>query len=167
MEELTSNILQILLGIFVLISEILPFIKNVNSNGIIECIIEVIKSLVKKQKSLPNDSLQVIEETEPLLNNTYPKDYAISDKIDELNVTLNNISYVLTDYLNEMYNSKQVKLQPVELYELNYIVNYIKVNYHKRQFQIKLLSQHNKNLLISKGYIVEYDSRNESHIILW
>jgi hypothetical protein len=167
--------MSILGGLFFLISEILPFIKSVKSNGLLELIINVSRQLFKK-------SYNINEDEESLLDNDNDNDEnrdtsfrirvnentsTLSNKIDSLNTSVMNISYALNTYMNEAQNSRQLKLQSVELYELNYIINYIKVNYPKKTFQTRFLSKSNKQLLISQGYMVDYDSQNDTYIIKW
>jgi vacuolar-type H+-ATPase subunit I/STV1 len=94
-------------------------------------------------------------------------DNQLSNQLDSLNVNIKNISYTLNGYINEAQNSRQLKLQSIELYELNYIINYIKVNYPKKMFQTRFLSKTNKQLLISQGYVVDYDSQNDTNTIKW
>jgi hypothetical protein len=169
-------IISILGGIILFLSELLPFIKNVKSNGIVELLINAGRKYVIKNH-LDNIEYSDIEhsdiERSPLLNNTDEQirrpsiqDNLLSN-IDKLNTNINNISHTLTNYINETQNSRQLKLQAIEIYELNYIINYIKVHYPKKMFQTKFLSQINKQLLISQGYTIDYDSQNDTHTIKW
>ena len=89
------------------------------------------------------------------------------NKLDILNSNINNITNTLNYYITESQNARQLKLQPMEFYELNYIINFIKVNYHKKMYQTKFLTKGNKQLLISQGYIIDYDSQNDIHTIKW
>jgi hypothetical protein len=166
-------------GMILVISEILPFIKSVKSNGLLELIINISKKLLTK-----NNQIRLLdEEQEPLFSNQPSNNLNLRipidnidniqegnfllNKIDTLNTGINNISYTLNSYINEAQNSRQLKLQSIELYELNYIINYIKVNYPKKMFQTKFLSKINKQLLVSQGYIIDYDSQNDTHTIKW
>jgi hypothetical protein len=159
-------------GIILIVSEILPFIKSVNSNGLLELLVNTSKSFLKNNnRNITTNN----DEHEPLINdieNSIDKtpDNPLSrqlDSLDSLNVNIKNISYTLNSYINEAQNSRQLKLQSIELYELNYIINYIKVNYPKKMFQTRFLSKTNKQLLISQGYIVDYDSQNDTNTIKW
>lgn len=172
-------------GIILVISEILPFIKSIKSNGLLELIINISKKLLTK-----NNQIRLLdEEQQPLFSNqqnnhlnlrspieninninnidNIQEGNFLLNKIDTLNTSINNISYTLNSYINEAQNSRQLKLQSIELYELNYIINYIKVNYPKKMFQTKFLSKINKQLLVSQGYIIDYDSQNDTHTIKW
>jgi hypothetical protein len=177
-------VMSIFAGLIIVTSEILPFIKSVKSNGLLELIIQMsIKLLTKNNQillldeeqaplflnnefnTLPNNQLHVripIENTEIIHDSNL-----LLNKIDTLNTGINNISYTLNSYINEAQNSRQLKLQSIELYELNYIINYIKVNYPKKMFQTKFLSKINKQLLISQGYIIDYDSQCDTYTIKW
>jgi hypothetical protein len=167
--------MSVLGGLILLISEILPFVKSVKSNGLLELIVNVTKHFFKKTYHLNEDEESLLNEHQNdenqddtsfrvRVNNS---SVSLSNKIDSLNTSVMNISYALNNYMNEAQNSRQLKLQSVELYELNYIINYIKVNYPKKTFQTRFLSKSNKQLLISQGYIVDYDSQNDTYIIKW
>lgn len=166
--------MSVLGGLILLISEILPFIKSVKSNGLLELIINFTRQLFKKTYNINEDEESLLNGDEHN-NNENDNSFrvrvndtaSLSHKIDSLNTSVMNISYALNNYMNEAQNSRQLKLQSVELYELNYIINYIKVNYPKKTFQTRFLSKSNKQLLISQGYMVDYDSQNDTYIIKW
>lgn len=173
--------MSVLGGLILLISEILPFIKSVKSNGLLELIINVTRQVFKKTYNINEDEESLLNGHDNgdnnednnerndyfRVNNNTVNNTSLSVKIDSLNTSVMNISYALNNYMNEAQNSRQLKLQSVELYELNYIINYIKVNYPKKTFQTRFLSKSNKQLLISQGYIVDYDSQNDTYIIKW
>lgn len=172
--------MSVLGGLILLISEILPFIKSVKSNGLLELIINVTRQVFKKKYNINEDEESLLNGHDNednngdnerndyfRVNNNTVNNTSLSVKIDSLNTSVMNISYALNNYMNEAQNSRQLKLQSVELYELNYIINYIKVNYPKKTFQTRFLSKSNKQLLISQGYIVDYDSQNDTYIIKW
>jgi hypothetical protein len=167
----TQIIMSVIGGLIIMVSEILPFIKSVKSNGVLELLVNTTKTFLKKSNNE--------EENEPLINNQESDiehrrvfsvraiDDSITLRLDSLNSGINTISYTLNSYIQEAQNSRQLKLQSIEMYELNYIINYIKVNYPKKMFQTKCLSKSNKQLLISQGYIIDYDSQNDTHTIKW
>jgi hypothetical protein len=163
-------VMSVLSGMILIASEILPFIKSIKSNGLLELLVNT-STLFLKNNSNNNSR----NEEEPLLHyienrisisDNIPED-SLSSQLDSLNVNIKNISYTLNGYINEAQNSRQLKLQTIELYELNYIINYIKVNYPKKMFQTRFLSKTNKQLLISQGYVVDYDSQNDTNTIKW
>jgi hypothetical protein len=182
-------LLSIISSICLIISEILPFIKKYDSNGLLHLLLNISKSIVKDKNN---------QERLPLLNENYnnydgegtnegDNGFGIKNnvdtqphqtwsgiegdnlinKLDILNSNINNITNTLNYYITESQNARQLKLQPMEFYELNYIINFIKVNYHKKMYQTKFLSKGNKQLLISQGYIIDYDSQNDIHTIKW
>lgn len=184
-----QTIISIIGGIVLFASELLPFIKSVKSNGIVELLINAGKRYITKS-NLNERNLDDIERS-PLLNDIERNIERDSDDIErnldgierrpinniersplingmeKLNININNMFQTLTNYINETQNSRQLKLQSIEIYELNYIINYIKVHYPKKMFQTKFLSQVNKQLLISQGYTIDYDSLNDTHTIKW
>lgn len=191
--QVCENNIQGILAVLVtlIISEVLPFIKNIKSNGILELLYNIIYSNIYRLSG----------ERQPLLhnfNNNNNNNYNINDnyhnnnndiiniggnrdnndisstlesKISELNTNLDinfqKISTTLVSYVNELQNTRQLKLHPAELYELNYFINYIKVNYPKKIYHTRFLSKTNKQLLISQGYIIDYDMQNDTHVIKW
>lgn len=170
-------VMSVLGGLIILVSEILPFINSIKSNGLIELLVNTSKSFLKKSDNNDNNNN---EENEPLIDNDIERgnqqrgrfsvreiNEPVSSQLDALTISVNNISCTLNNYINEAQNSRQLKLQPNELYELNYIINYIKVNYQKKMFQTRFLSKSNKQLFISQGYVVDYDSQNDTHTIKW
>jgi hypothetical protein len=175
-DDYTAQIvMSVLGGLIILVSEILPFIKSIKSNGLIELLVNTSKSFLKKSDDNDNN-----EENEPLIENDIERGIQqrgrfsvreisepVSSQLDALTISVNNISHTLNNYIHEAQNARQLKLQPIELYELNYIINYIKVNYQKKMFQTRFLSKSNKQLLISQGYVVDYDSQNDTHTIKW
>lgn len=175
MSESSSNdyIIQIVMSVFgaiiLIVSEILPFIKTIKSNGLLELLVNKSKLFLNNNNINNNDNNDNNNEHEPLMNDieNHIQDNPLSRQLDSLNVNINNISYTLNSYISEAQNSRQLKLQTIELYELNYIINYIKVNYPKKMFQTRFLSKTNKQLLISQGYIVDYDSQNDMNTIKW
>lgn len=167
--DYTVQIVMSVLGGFILImSEILPFIKSIKSNGIIELLVNIAKSFLRKNSDIPEDEESLLHnDTLNISSQNNSNVNSISNKIDALSTSVMNISYSLNHYITEAQNARQLKLQSVELYELNYIINYIKVNYPKKMFQTKFLSKSNKQLLISQGYVIDYDSQNDTHTIKW
>ena len=98
--------------------------------------IQKLPILKLKKSFLKNNNRNITtnnDEHEPLINdieNSIDKtpDNPLSrqlDSLDSLNVNIKNISYTLNSYINEAQNSRQLKLQSIELYELNYIINYM------------------------------------------
>ena len=154
MSDITT-IISVVTGILLTISETLPFFKDLNANGIIH----LLATIGKNKESV--EYVQSIER-EPLLKDS------IEVKLETINDTLSTITNRIYDSLNSVIdNSRVLKLHPSELYELNYIINYIKANYPRKHYSTKCLSKTNKQLLISQGYITDYDSLTDTHMIKW
>lgn len=160
-----STIISILSGFLLVISESLPFFKNLNSNGIMHLLV-----------NLGQNKTTILEEIEPFLNaNTNTNEQRereehinVNDKLDNINNTLSCMTNKIYDSLNNVIdNSRTLKLQPSELYELNYIINYIKNNYPKKLHTTRFLSKTSKQLLISQGYIIDYDVQHDTYTIKW
>ena len=190
-EDYTAQIvMSVLGGLIIVVSEILPFIKSVKSNGLLELLVNTSKSFLKKSNNEENEPLindlenGIDNDVNNGINNSVNNgvnnrvqqrgrfanrevDESLTGRLDTLASSVNTISYALNNYMHEAQNSRQLKLQSIELYELNYIINYIKVNYPKKMFQTRFLSKSNKQLLISQGYVVDYDSQNDTHTIKW
>lgn len=101
------------------------------------------------------------------INNMSTNLNSVSNNINNVSNNVNYISDILKDISNDFKTARQLKLQTSELYQLNYIINYIKQNYIKRQLKFKNLSKNNKELLSSEGYIINYDSQEDTSVIGW
>lgn len=180
-----QTVLSIFAGILLTLSETMPFITTIKANGILDMLKHF--AITRPQTS----------ETEPLLsnNNTEPTEFItdniiinIGTKLDLLLDKFNNDEPKLDNLINKIenltntmitfnksnqllneniVNTRVLKLQQSELYELNFIINYIKSNYPKKSYPAKFLSKSNKQLLISEGYIVDYDIEKDIHNIKW
>ena len=124
-----------------ILSEILPYISHMQHVGVINLFVNTFNKVFKHN----TDENQLLLEE----NN---------------NNNVNNIENILSDYLIQ---KSQVKLQCSGLYELNFIINYIKTNYLKKNLQMKYLQKSSKDMLLSQGYIIEYDSLHDISIIKW
>lgn len=107
-----DNIVTIVLGILLTTSEILPYIKQIKSNGILEFFTNTIVEIVRfKLNSLhiPDNS----HETQPLLENDTYTDTHSNYTIDQnLNFSSNlNENLKLNDDINININSENVLLK--------------------------------------------------------
>jgi len=87
-----DNNITILLGILLTTSEILPYIKQIKGNGILEAFVDIVKV---KAKSL-NSQVNSQTETTPLLENDT---YNINDRHDDINYLNQNLNF--SSNLNE------------------------------------------------------------------
>lgn len=133
-----DNYLTITAGLLFSISEILPLVTLIQSNGIIHFFINTGKKFLKNKK---------IDETTLLLE---------TNIVSETNVPENN-----PDSDNNYY------IKEKEFYEMRYIISYIQNDYTKHFLDIKSLSLCNKNSLLKMNYDVNYDSINDTYKIKW
>lgn len=152
-------IISIVSSILLALSEILPLIKNVKYNGIIDFFVKIIE---KKKMG---------DEEEGLLNNN-EHDSQLNDRVDELK---SNIITLSTNY-NSLHGSfikiyenivEYRMLQTFDKYELDYIKNFIRINYPEKQLELRFLAEINKTTLKNLGYIIDYDSTNQMYCIKW
>ena len=88
--------------------------------------------------------------------------------LEELRTTISHSNSELAASVKDASETlRQVRLQSSEIYELNYITSFIKTNYYKKSITVPFLKTSNKELLISHGYIVDYDSTKENYTIKW
>lgn len=161
----------IIVSVLFCISELLPFVKRFKSNGLIECVINFLKPSVieyateSETESLLTEPSVTINIGPDVINKLEILTDKLTDKFDKYNFPILNKNIAS---LNEnIINSRQIKLQQSSMYELNYIINFIKSNYPTKSYSVKFLSKNNKQLLISEGYTVDYDSIKDIHIIKW
>jgi len=181
-----STIISVIAGVLLAISESLPFIKSVKAQGVMHFLVNIKQMLVNEPESQPllNDENYQQQQQHYRLQGEDISDgvngeiriniHEIINKMNVLNSGINtvstNLNYmneILKDISNDFKTARQLKLQTSELYQLNYIINYIKQNYIKRQLKFKNLSKNNKELLSSESYIINYDSVDDTSVISW
>lgn len=92
-----DNNITILLGILLTTSEILPYIKQIKGNGILEAFVEIVKVKAKSLNSQANSQVQAnSQETVPLLENDT---YNINDRHDDINYLNQKLNF--SSNLNE------------------------------------------------------------------
>jgi archaellum component FlaC len=123
-----------------------------------------IRILIDNINSNFDSKMNVLSNT---INNMSGNINNVAGNINTVSTNVNYISQILKDISNDFKTARQLKLQTSELYQLNYIINYIKQNYIKRQLKFKNLSKNNKELLSSEGYIINYDSQEDTSVIGW
>lgn len=123
-----------------------------------------IRILIDNINSNFDSKMNVLSNT---INNMSGNINNVAGNINTVSSNVNYISQILKDISNDFKTARQLKLQTSELYQLNYIINYIKQNYIKRQLKFKNLSKNNKELLSSEGYIINYDSQEDTSVIAW
>lgn len=177
-----STIIYVITGVFLAISESLPFIKSVKAQGVMHFLVNIRQQFVNEPESQPllnNENYQQQQLQSEYISDSVNGErridiHEIINKMNVLNSGINtvstNVNYmneILKDISNDFKTARQLKLQTSELYQLNYIINYIKQNYIKRQLKFKNLSKNNKELLSSEGYIINYDSQDDTSVIGW
>jgi hypothetical protein len=161
------------IGILLTVSEILPFISNINSNGLVHLLTSVGSNFLKKSRTpvseelspLLNDndndndndnSVQLLE----LLNTTSDIKTAISSMVPKVDLISGHLIELAsrddTSNLTEINSGK---------YEMNFIINFIKFNYPKRQLLLPSLLESSKIQLKERGYLVQ--NENGQVIIKW
>lgn len=138
-----STLVAIVTGILLSVSETLPFIKGLSSNGIIHMLIRSGKAFLGNHSEL-----------EPLLPNQIDFEQITSTMFKTTQDTLNIIA------------AKKELMSP-EKYQMDYIIHYIKSNFPKRSLEIKYLIENNKILLEKNGYTTNFDSVLNINTIEW
>ena len=137
-----NNTITIVSGMLLTISEILPFITKIESNGIFEFTVKLIEKIFKKSTNQ--------NESEPLLQTHIQHNTNIQHNLE--NVNYEDINYTLSS---------------PETYEMYYIIRYIKINYIKKKLITKYISEKNKEILLKFNYRIDYDSVNDMYNIQW
>lgn len=125
---------------------------------------EIHKIIIDNINSNFDSKMNILSNT---INSVAGNINSVASNINTVSTDVNYISQILKDISNDFNTARQLKLQTSELYQLNYIINYIKQNYTKRQLKFKNLSKNNKELLSSEGYIINYDSLDDTSVIGW
>ena len=145
-------IISIISSILLIISEMLPFLKNIPVNGILQFFISLFKSS---------------NEYNLLDTNNHNFSLPYTNILNDINKNISNYNSLITNIFTEFKSNKHIKLYNQEIYQLNYIINFIKNNYIKKTLHIKDLSLNNKQLLLSENYTINYDSVNNIYTINW
>jgi hypothetical protein len=148
-----QTIIAISTGILLTISEALPFLKT-DSNGLIHLLVNVGKSVLKNPTTL---TTRQSEEREPLL------------PTNSLVIDFEPITSTLTKTTQDTLSTiqKQSSLKTPDKYQLEYIIQFIKSNYPKKQLEIKYLTENNKTILEDNHYRVNFDSIRDTFLIEW
>jgi hypothetical protein len=175
MSNLNSIIISTVSSVLFLLSESLPFISNMKYSSIIHVLIDIGNKLIPKPIPLPESQPLIIYEHQDPIADQIQITIPLSDQQIQLPKNSNENSKSkqsideITNLKHEIEILKKNKntLQEISTYELYYITNYIKLNYPKKSFTIKTLFESNKQLFLSKGYTINYDSDKEIFTIKW
>ena len=155
-----SGYLSLILGLLLSISEILPFIKSIQGNGIIN----VLQSFITKQQLLGSNLLERMEnETEPLLQPPQQQEYLLQNLSLELS-TINDTLKLNNDTLK--LNNVTFSLKTPEQYQLMYIEKCMKTDFKKR-LEFEDISENNTKILRSLGYKIDYNPQEDTYLIHW
>jgi hypothetical protein len=153
--EMDNAILSLVLGLLLSISEILPYIKSIKGNGIIN----ILHTFITKQQEIGHNLIQhnlIEHETDPLLPQPQQEDY-LSQK---LSLDLSTINDTLK------LNTVTFSLKTPDEYQLMYIDNYMKTDFNKR-LEFNDISEKNSNILHSLGYKIDYNSHDDTYLVHW
>lgn len=171
-----STVISVITGILLAISESLPFIKTVKAQGVMHFLVNIRQLFVNEPELQPllsrnqDEQISELEQNGEIRINIHDlinKMSVLNSGINTVSTNVNYMNEILKDISNDFKTARQLKLQTSELYQLNYIINYIKQNYIKRQLKFKNLAKNNKELLSSEGYIINYDSQDDTSVIGW
>jgi hypothetical protein len=184
-------IIPIITSTLLILSEIMPFVNNIKSNGILELLIDTSKKILQRNT---NNTVCDIE-SQPLLNgddndsnnlndNTNDNDndndkfdsetinYNYKEEISKLQNQINDLQNLLSKSIESNVNIyenliESRKMQSYEKYEMDYIKNFIRINYPEKQLEMRYLSETNKEVLRNLKYIIDYDSTTQVYVIRW
>ena len=140
----SSGYVSIILGFLLSTSEILPYIKNIKGNGIVDTLHRAIVFYSKI--------------SDPANQSLLPQQIQPSSTVVNIDSELANQLKLLT---------KPIQLESLDKYEMNYIINYIQNNFDKRHLLIHSLSTLNKDTLYTLNYNVDFDSQKKMYNISW
>ena len=151
-----SSYISVILGVLFSASEILPYIKNLKGNGIIDTIHRAI---------IYNSNLENTE-TQPLLNSS-PQSQPQSNS-PQSNSPQSIVNIDTSDLVDQLkLLNKPLEFESLDKYEMIYIINYIKTNFDKKHLFIPSLSIENKNALELLRYNIDFDSNKDLYKIHW
>lgn len=180
-----NTLLPTLTGLCFLISEVMPYISNFKYSSILHLIINIGNKILAKKPIDNQDYQPLLTDEQNSLHTVISMDSPPKNLIDEQLlkilenirdplINLNKIHCNFYDIYSASLDSKpkisnvnQMPLYTSEMYELNYIMNYLKTNYATKQLQVKNINKSNSDLLLSKGYRIDFDSEKDITIIKW
>jgi hypothetical protein len=178
-------IIPVITSSLLILSEILPFIKSIKTNGILDTLIYISKYILEKSNVngdiesqnllCDNDDENNDTNENNKTDNQHTKELETemcNKKIEKLQYQINDLQKLLTKGIESnvsIYENliESRKMQSYEKYEMDYIKNYIRINYPEKQLEIKYLSEINKELLRELRYIIDYDSTSQIYVIKW
>ena len=157
-------------GILLTVSEILPFISNIKANGLVHLLTTIGSDFLKKKSN---------EELSPLLQDIGNEDnednensstqlLELLNTTSEIKTAINSMTPkvdLISGQLIELASSNSQELTEINSgkYEMNFIINFIKFNYPKRQLQLPSLLESNKIQLKEQGYTIQNEN---GHILI-
>lgn len=158
--------LSLLLGLLLSISEILPYIKKIQGNGIIN----ILQSFITKQSEIGNNLLAHMESSEPLIQSpsqeSQPNQASQESPQSELLSEISKINSILNEYILAVNQQNNFSLKTPDQYQLIYIENSLKNNFTKK-LEFKYISDENTDILKSLGYKIEYMHNEDKYFIHW
>lgn len=146
-----SGYLSLILGLLLSISEILPFIKSIQGNGIIN----VLQSFITKQREIGSNLLERMEnETEPLLQHPQQQECLSQN----LSLELSTINDTLK--LNNVIFS----LKTPDQYQLMYIDKCM-INDFTKILKFDEISHNNYKIIESLGFRIDFNPSDETYIV--
>lgn len=132
------------LGVLLSFSEVLPYIKSIQGNSIIN----ILQKFITKQHDL------IVSETETQqLLHEQPLE---SMSLESMSLELSKINNTLISMSHFISSEKKFTLKTPDEYQLIYIDNYLKTNFKKLEF--KKISKENCDILKSLGYKIHYNT---------
>lgn len=169
--ETITIVISVLSSLLLVLSEILPYIKKIHANGIIGLIVDIFKKFKYSQVSLDDNILYSRDNTintNLLFNKILQQHTYISNLIESSKSDSNIIFSKIIEQQDKMLSLIEAKkMQTIDKYELEHIKTFIRMNFPAKRLEIKSLSKINKELLLSLGYIVDYDSTCDLDVIKW
>jgi hypothetical protein len=160
-----SGYLSIVLGLLLSISEILPFIKSIQGNGIIN----VLHNFISKQREIGSNLLERIQEdmeTAPLLQENQSstlKDLSTNLSKDLMDLS-KNLSKDLTNLSDKSNTSDNFSLKTPDEYQLMYIEKCM-INDFTKKLEFDDISHNNYKVIESVGFRIDFNPSDETYIV--
>ena len=155
--------LSLLLGLLLSISEILPYIQTIKSNGIVN----FLQLSLNKQREIGNNLLEQIE-SEHLIVSDQSSEHLMELPNQQLLLEISKINPILNNITNSILtvNQNNFSLKTPDEYQLIYIEHCLKNDFTKN-LKFKYISDQNADLLHSLGYKIEYIHNEKKYFIHW
>lgn len=158
-----SGYLSLALGLLLSVSEILPYIKSIQGNGIIN----FLQTFITKQREIGSNLLERMESEQLIESQNFQSEP--NNLTLELINTLKDLSKNLSKDLSKdlcKINQNKFTLKTPDEYQLINIENSL-INNFSKNLEFNDISDNNCEILRSLSYKIDYNANKDTYLVHW